>query len=183
VLGEGDTEASSQELLDLLRLYNGAGVMNVSTFVLIIYPASVEAWQYMKRTEEPTAAQLKWVAFSPKFNSENPTTSIGRFISSKSTIKWIYPQFFRIQYSDLLPAPITQSGKEFKLQVFIMANTADEWNELILIYQLLRTHGITVFWSEQEGAWDYFSQHVNYGILFVSNAALHLHCITILFIL
>ncbi|KAI9785498.1 MAG: hypothetical protein M1839_009239 [Geoglossum umbratile] len=169
VLGEGDAEASSQELLDILRLYSGAGVMNVSTFVLIIYPSSVEAWQYMKRTEEPTATQLKWVAFSPKFNSENPTTSIGRFISSTSTITWIYPQFFRIQYPDLFPTPITQSGKEFKLQVFIMADVAAEWNELILIYQLLRTYGITVFWSGQDGAWDYFSQHVNYGILFVSN--------------
>ncbi|KAI9774845.1 MAG: hypothetical protein M1840_000061 [Geoglossum simile] len=170
VLGEGDIEGSSEELLDLLRFYSGAGVMDVSTFVLIIYPANIEAWQYMKRVESTTTNQLKWIALPPNIGSENPIRSVGYLIDSTSMVELIYAHFFGIIYSGFLPPSTNlQSGKEPKLQVFIMADTPAGWNELVIIYQLLKVYGVAVFWSEQEGAWDYFSQRVSYGILFVNN--------------
>jgi hypothetical protein len=146
--------------------------MDVSTFVLIIYPANVEAWQYMKRVESTTNNhQLKWVALPPNIGSENPIRSIGYLMNSTSMVELIYTEFFGIKYSGFLPpSPNVQAGKEPKLQVFIMTDTPAGWNELILICQLLKVYGATVFWSGQEGAWDYFSQRVSYGILFVSNS-------------
>jgi hypothetical protein len=176
VLGEGEVqsafESSPEDLLDLLRFYGGAGVFANKYFTIIVYPANVEAWQFMKHSSLSNVGQLRWVAFTPHEPNDDCKLAWRSTDLPDIAVKHVYKQLFKIQYAELIPpapANLPPSKEPPHVHIFIMADTSCAWNETLILYKILKLSGATIFWSGQEGAWDYFSQHVNYGILLVSD--------------
>ncbi|KAH0553339.1 hypothetical protein GP486_006570 [Trichoglossum hirsutum] len=174
VLGEGEVqgafESSPEDLLDLLHIYGGAGVFTNRHFTMIVYPANMESWQFMKHSSPSSVGQLRWVSFIPHEPSDDDSNLTWRSTNLNAAVKHAYKQLFKIQYAELLPpAPANlQLGKGSpQVHVFIMADTSYAWNEVLILYRILKLSGAIIFWSGQEGAWDYFSQRISYGILFI----------------
>ncbi|KAH0542608.1 hypothetical protein FGG08_003016 [Glutinoglossum americanum] len=169
VVGEGDVQgdfkSSPDELLELLHFYGGAGVYMNNHFIMVIYPTNVEAWKYMKQS---STSQLRWVAFTLD-NSNDGSNLAWNSTNSSLAIKAAYKHLFKIQFSELLP--VLPEGLQYpsKVPIFIMADTSAAWNETIILYKILKLSGATIYWSGQEGAWDYFTQRINFGILFLHN--------------
>jgi hypothetical protein len=108
-------------------------------FAMIIYPANVEAWQYMRQSSISSAGQLRWVAFVP--HDPNDSSKLAWHSTNPNVVsKYIYEHLFKIRYSELLPRqPGNPQSKQVPSQVhvFIMADTSFAWNEALMLYKAL----------------------------------------------
>ena len=165
-----DADQSLWRQLDTLRLHVSGGVAFCDGVVMVLYPADMEAWNFLETSSKPPDqdAQLRFQIFAAK-DASLAISTLADGGGKKDSIsppyrhhvQNIFKLFYNVTYSRLLA--------DRNVPHFFLVIAPSKVAELRLYVEFLRLSGAkNIYHSLQEGAWDYFGDQHDRGTVLVS---------------
>ena len=159
-------------MAESLKLYASAAIHFAEKFLLVIYPvdAGLEAWEFMpKQNPLPDGVVLRFAMkkpLDPLIARSNVAKRTENYGSSKDSenIDLIMRSMLDIDY-DRLVKQQSQSRSDRSNNFFLLFVHVPL--ESRLMTRFLREHGAKVYSWDSEGAWEYFCNHVDAGVILV----------------
>ena len=145
---------------------------------MFIYPGNDSRWKFLHdgSPQIPPDAILRFVLQDPidpnMLQKPEPTLNIQCETVSirlnESDINSVFRNMYGIEYSRLIEQ--SDPGKSAKSNNFFTIFTPGTEDEEDLMLAFLEENGADIYRYQEEGAWDYFSKNVDYGVVLVSQS-------------
>lgn len=167
-------------MAETLKTQASAAIFYSEEFSLIFYPndAGLESWDFLNNSSAkvPEGTLLRFIMRKPL--PPPPPDLVGlditgneALISSssegKSNINFVFQEILDIEYERLIKQPTPE--KTAKSDHFFLFFVGVE-KEFSLMCKFLAANGAKIYSWDDEGAWDYFCNHVETGVILVSSA-------------
>lgn len=167
------------DMTETLKTRASAAIFYSEKFSLIFYPADagLETWDFLNNLSAPVpeGTLLRFVMRRPlpppppdpvEFDITGNETLLSSS-EGKSNINFIFQEILGIEYERLIKQPTPE--KTAKSDHFFLFFVGVE-KEFSLMCRFLAANGAKVYSWDDEGAWEYFSTHVETGVILVSLA-------------
>lgn len=172
-----DADQSLWRQLDTLRLHVSGGVAFCDGVVMVLYPADMEAWNFLETSSKPPDqdAQLRFQIFAAK-DASLAISTLADGGGKKDSIsppyrhhvQNIFKLFYNVTYSRLLA--------DRNVPHFFLVIAPSKVAELRLYVEFLRLSGAkNIYHSLQEGAWDYFGDQHDRGTVLIHPSFTAIH--------
>ena len=167
-------------MAETLKTHASAAIFYSEKFSLIFYPndAGLESWDFLNNlsAKVPDGTLLRFIMRRPLpppppdpvgFDSTGNKALISSSSEVKSNINFVFQEILGIEYERLIKQPTPE--KTAKSDHFFLFFVGVE-KEFSLMCKFLVANGAKIYSWDDEGAWDYFCNHVETGVILVSLA-------------
>ena len=173
IIGFPQTAAAVERMAENLRIRAAGGLFFTKHFTMIIYPTGVGAWNFLDGVPGGTSteASLRFVMRAPvphmleddpEFTALDPQQTI---LDGESGINTMFRNIFNIEYGRLIPQVAHQPDDSSKSFFLMFPNSFEDEHDLTV--KFLEVNDATVYSSNTPGAWNYFCNYVNAGVVLV----------------
>ena len=170
------TEVPIKVMTDILNLHDSGGIFFAQEFTLLVYPAGNESWKFIDHIFPPHSpkASLRFVMRYPipellTYTLMNTSAeSKAPIMNGETGPNALFRQYFGVEYAKLLPPA---KKKNEHPQTFFLMYPPGLQEECDIIVKFLHANNATVFSAAKTGAWDYFANAVDAGVVLVSPRA------------
>lgn len=167
------TAAAVETMAENLKIRAAGGLFFTKHFMMIIYPTGVGAWGFLDGIPGGTSTEacLRFVMRSPvahmleddpEFAASDQQMTIQ---DGEGSINAMFRNILHIEYSRLMPQVANQSDDSSKSFFLVFPPSHEDEHDLTV--KFLETNDATIYSSNTLGAWDYFCNYVNVGVVLV----------------
>lgn len=167
------TAAAVEVMAENLRIRAAGGLFFTQHFMMIIYPTGVGAWSFLDGIPGGTSTEaplhfvmrtpvLHMLEDEPEFTALYPRQ---RIVDGESCINQVFRNVFHTEYSRLIPQAANQPDNSSKTFFLIFPHSHEDEHEVIV--RFLEANDATIYSSNTPGAWDYFCNYVDVGVILV----------------
>ena len=163
-------------------MHVSGGVLLSNSFLILIFLAGMEAWNFIHTGTQPSSGtRMRFLLFklvsspSPgptrRQNSKESLKSVQRAVPSlpyPRHLQNVMRTLFGVEMKTLLPKP-SKENKAVENFFLIFPRRASDELKLYVDF-LVKSGAKSAFSSHQDGAWDYFRHHYEFGVILVSSS-------------
>ena len=161
-----------------LKIRAAGGLFFSNHFMMIIYPLGVDTWSFLDGIPGGTSPQacLRFVMRPPvrhmlEDNLEMAASDLRHPVSDGgSGVNAMFRNMFRVEYHRLIPQAAKQKDGNPKTFFLMFPPSHEDQHDLIV--KFLEANEATIYSSNTPGAWDYFCNFVNAGVVLVCVSSL-----------
>ena len=163
-------------LAEMLKLHGSGGIFTSAKFSLLIYPvdSGLESWDFLGQSQPPVVpgAVLRFVLRTPlpAPTLDDLDMEVKRnhfsFREGEGNANMVLRNLLGIDYVRLVKqtnARVTENSNNFFL---LFPETAIR--DYHIIFKFLEEHHANIYTWQTDGAWDYFCNHIDAGVILVS---------------
>ena len=162
-------------MAETFKLHVACAVVSFPSFSLLIYPvdAGLESWNFLNHGQlnVPDGTALKFLMRKPLPPQHDIDNNVMAQLSSpsiregESNTSLLVRTLLGIEYDRLIKQPSPEMTARSNNFFLFFINAEQEYR---IMYKFLEEHGATIYSWDTEGAWDYFINKVEHGVILVS---------------
>ena len=161
-------------MANTLKLHDGGGIFFAQHFTLLIYPAGRESWKFLDAVfpSDSQEVGLRFVMRTPipkllqHTILERQTQPITSVMEGEPSPNALFRQYFGIDYARLVPPAKKKSEGS---NTFFLMYPAELQQEHEVLIKFLSANNAVIYSSAKPGAWDYFTNAIDAGVVLVSH--------------
>lgn len=165
-----------KQLAETLRLHGSGAIFTTPFFTMFLYPTDcvLENWTFLDEVQAPITpgVSLRFVLRNPL--PVHDTSEVDQEVKrnpifipeGEGTASMVLHSLLGIEYTRLIRQTNPESTARSNNFFLLFPETAKP--EYHVIFKFLEEHQANIYTWQTDGAWDYFSNHVDNGVILVS---------------
>ncbi|KAL8743044.1 MAG: hypothetical protein Q9190_004559 [Brigantiaea leucoxantha] len=169
------TKSLLDKFAETLSQHASCALCFTKNFTLAIYPANSPSWSWLDNVFRPVTpdavlrfALLEQWPTHPQVSTESSTEDArAMIVSTQNNVSSVFKAHFGIEFSRLVTYTRDQNeAEQHQAHQFFLIFPPSAQSELEFLTEFLRANGpVNIYKHDEKGAWDYFKNKVDIGVI------------------